>query len=887
MSLATQLTADAKRDVLESMQRTYPYYAWIGLTDNQGKVMVASGKLLEGADVSKRPWFGNALHKVHLTDVHEAVLLAKLLPNPTNEPKRFFDVAFPYVDQRGKTAGILGIHLSWQWAQEVEKSVFRPLAKRSKVDTLIVGKDSTVLLGPPDLVDKQIKLASFTNAQKNKNGFITEQWPDGKQYLVGYSKDVGYRSYPGFGWTVLVRQEADDAFRSVAELQNTILWGGLSAALAFALIGFWAARRITEPLRSIAHSASEIESGNGHAIRIAPGSYREIVALSGSLNSLLRKLAANSDSLREINATLEERVEKRTQELAQALRELKSSEHRERAIIDTALDAFVGMDSQGNIIDWNLQAEKIFGWPRAEVLGCSVASTIIPQGFRERHTEGMARFLQTGSSQIAGTRLQLSAIRRNGDEFPIEVTIGLVDTGTSRFFGAFIHDISDRTQIEETLAKERELLNAVLDTIDVGVAVCDREGTLSLFNRATKEFHGLPAQHLASDQWSEYCSLFHADGKTPLRTSELPLFRALSGETVQDDEMMVRARTGTVRSLLTFGRALIDAKGGKLGAVVVMKDITERKKAEQALRESQQRLATIADNMPATILYIDQDERYQFCNKTYETWFGRPAQAIYGKTIATVFHESGYAEEVYQDVKSSVREALSGERVVIEIQRVIHGQNRHLEATYIPHWNAQGEIAGFYAMIQDITERKNQELHHAHSAMHDALTGLPNRKALMERLDQALARGARHKKALAVMFLDLDKFKHINDTHGHATGDQVLIGFSERLKKCIRKTDTVSRLAGDEFVIIAEELMQGQADAMMIAQKIIAALDEPLPTGAGNIQARTSIGIAVHHEGITTSVELMNRADHAMYYAKQKKISVWCFSESDTLLQKT
>lgn len=727
-----QVPDDEKRRLLETLQIAYPYYAWIGLTDNQGKVLVASQKLLEGVDVSKRPWFGNAYKQIHLTDVHEAVLLAKLLPNPTGEPKRFFDVAFPYHDREGKIAGILGVHLSWQWASEVEKSVLRPLADRSRVETLIVSREGRVLLGPPALVEKTLSLPSLEAAAMEKSGFTVEEGENGRRYLVGYSQSQGYRTYPGMGWTVLVRQDLDVAYRPVVLLQREILIGGLLVAGLFSLLGWVASRRLARPLRSIAESAARIEAGDANAIETGTMSYRELNTLSGALNSLVRKLVTKEASLRELNLSLEKRVVERTRELEDALDVVRTSEKRTQAIIDTALDAFVGMDEHGYITDWNRQAENMFGWQRDEILGQPLATSIIPERFRQAHQDGLAHFLATGQAPVLGQRLQLFALRRNGEEFPIEMTIGLVRMNKGRFFGAFINDI------------------------------------------------------------------------------------------------------------------------------------TERRKVEHALAESRERLTTITDNMPALISYVDKDERYQFNNLIYETWYQRPRHAILGRTLREVL-----GEEEYGFIQPYVRAALKGERAVFERQRSVNGETLHVESTFIPHRDSDGYVLGFYVMVHDVTERKNQELHFRHFATHDALTGLPNRRACIDVLQQAMDRVGRYRKPLSVLFLDLNRFKQINDTHGHETGDKVLIAFAERLRNSVRKTDVVARLAGDEFVVIAEGLSNGQEDAVLIAKKIISSLDQPVISREPTIRAATSIGIALFASGALTPEALLSRADSAMYQAKR------------------
>ena len=620
------VSLDDKRRSIEQMQATYPSYAWIGVTDGAGKVLVSTGRLLEGADVSKRPWFNDALRDIYLHDVHEAVLLAKLLPNPSKEPKRFLDVAFPYHDAGGKVAGVLGAHLSWQWAGDVERSIFRPLAARSKVDTLIVAKDGLVLLGPAALVGSTISTASF-NAARQGGGYVTERWPDDTEYLVGFSKSAGHLAYPGLGWTVLVRQELDDAYRPLVSLQRTILGIGLFAALLFSLIGFMAARRITQPVSAIAAAASAIENGQASTIDLGGDNYREANMLARALNSLVAKLAENQASLRQLNASLEERVATRTAELARA----------------------------------------------------------------------------------------------------------------------------------------------------------------------------------------------------------------------------------------------------------------------------QQRLTTIADNMPAAILYIDRALRFRFVNQTYLNWHGLSAAQLKEKSMPDMFSGGGAGgAAALGDVAPFVERALAGERVVFEVVRNTNGVLRHMELTYVPDSGTQvgdgmdssdtgnsdsagggAPVPGFYAMIQDITDRKNLQLHFEHHALHDALTGLPNRKAFMERLEVAIARAGRNGTVLAVMFLDLNKFKQINDVYGHAAGDKVLVRFAGVLRHCVRKTDTVARLAGDEFVIMVEDLTGGEQDAVLVAEKIMAALAAPIAPGSGDIAVSSSIGIAALNKCGSSAEELLARADLAMYQSKQIGAGRW------------
>lgn len=850
-----------KRAVLESMQETYPYYAWIGLTDTSGKVLVATKGMLEGADVSMRPWYARAYRDEHLSDVHEAVLLAKLLPNKSDEPKRFFDIAFPYRNNAGDILGIFGTHLSWQWAKDVEDSVLRPLAKRKSVETLILSQKGLVLLGPLQLRDKELGVTSFSLSKRTHNGYVSEIWPDGKRYLVGYSQSQGFRNYPGLGWTVLVRQNLEEAYQPVYQLKRKILSGGLIVAAAVFSLLLVIAQRITRPLRAITRYANELRQNLAQTIPPMGSRLREVSILEISLNALLTELRSKEAVLRHTNATLEEQVQNRTDELRKSIEDIRVGERRVRAVIDTALDAFVGVDDKGLITDWNPRAEQIFGWTRAEALGRSVSDTIIPSRFQAAHQQGLNQFSKSGSSAVVGKRLQLVARRQNGEDFPVEMTIGLIDAGDEHFFGAFIQDISERKKIEDELARERELLDAVLDSIDVGVVACSQAGEITMFNRAARNLHGLPAEKIPVEQWAQHYDLYEADGRTPLATTEIPLYRALAGEVVKNAEMTVKPRDGRARFLFASGRALHARDGTSIGAVIAMKDVTDLKESERRLETSERLLRTIADNLPVLIAYIDNNERYQFANATYELWYGIAPVDMIGKTVEEVL-----GPEWYRKGRESLHANLAGKSVRFEAEVPGPAGTRHVEVVGIPD-TKNGVTHGVYVLTSDITAAKKHGEELNRLARVDALTGLPNRRSYQERLPEALQRCGRIGRGLALMFLDVDHFKQINDTFGHAGGDTVLQEFSRRLKSSVRATDMVSRLAGDEFTIVLEGL-NSVAEAELVAGKVVAAFGSPIQVGDVPYMVSTSIGIA-----FTTSISmdietLTHQADTALYKAK-------------------
>ncbi len=437
-----------RRAVLDQVQASYGYYGWIGMAGMDGKVQVAAKGLLEGLDVSKRPWFHNAQNGVYAGNVHDAVLLAKILPKQA-EPWRFVDIAFPYLDPGGKPLGVMGVHLSWQWARDVQKSVMAGVTARRKADALIVDDGGYVLLGPEDLIGKQISLPSLQAAHAGKEGgYKVEQWQDGRDYLVGYARGRGYGEFPGLGWTVLVRQDLDTAYAPVRRLREYGLAVGVILAAMFSIGGIAIARRITRPLGELTASARRIRHGETVPIAVGGASYEEVLALAATLNGLVADLVKRRGELEQLNATLEQRVEQRTRELEQALVTVRASEQRIATIIATAQDAFVGVDLQANICDWNSRASEMFGWSREEAIGLPVAEVLVPSRFAPSVDKAIDMFKLTGRSDFLERHFERLVVNRRGVEFPVEVTAGLAGRGASAFFSVFIRDISERKKIE-------------------------------------------------------------------------------------------------------------------------------------------------------------------------------------------------------------------------------------------------------------------------------------------------------------------------------------------------------------------------------------------------------------------------------------------------------
>jgi PAS domain S-box-containing protein len=446
--LRPEIPLERRRETLDQLQDSYGYYSWIGIAGLDGKVQVSAKALLEGADVSKRPWFKDALQGKYAGDVHEAVLLAKLLPQQA-EPWRFVDVAFTIPDDAGQPQGVLGVHLSWQWARDVERSVIAPIAARRQVEALIVDAKGTVLLGPPGWQGSKLDLASLKAAQAHKEGgYLVEKWADGQSWLVGYARGRGHADYPGLGWTVLVRQNLDDAYAPVRRLSEYGLAAGVLLAALCSLAGVFVARRITRPLDELAWSAQRIREGEPVTITPGRGGFEEVEDLSTTLNVLVTDLVHRRRELEHLNATLEERVDQRTLELEQALTTVRASQQRIVNIIETAQDAFISVDLDGRITDWNSAAQAMLGWSRQDAVGRMLFDVIIAERHRAIAWAALKSFRETGQLDLLGRRVERTLMRRDGVEITAEMTTGLVGTGEGVFFSVFLHDVSERKEVE-------------------------------------------------------------------------------------------------------------------------------------------------------------------------------------------------------------------------------------------------------------------------------------------------------------------------------------------------------------------------------------------------------------------------------------------------------
>ena len=429
----------AKRSVFEQLMQTYPDYAWIGLTNAQGQVVVSTNRILEGKDVSERSWFQEGKENITVQDVHEAELLANIVPYPgaEDEPLRFVDISAPVYSPDGDLIGVLGGHLYWEWVAKVRDLLVQPIEDYGQVGVLIVSSSGQVLLAPvseeQEVYSNLANLTSFKLAQQGKIGYRVETGTNGISYLVGYAPTKGYRNYPGLGWVVLVRQPTAIAFAEARTLQQSILEWGMVLGITSVLIAWWIAGRLSKPIVAIATAADRIRFGDERTKIPALSGADEVGMLSRSISDLVNTLHQQQQSLATLNAELERRVTQRTATLKrlneQLRREIKIRKQAEVALsqVNRELKRLTLVDSLTQVANRRCFEEYIHQeWRRLSRQSCPLSLVLCDIDFFKAYNDTYGHqagdeCLQKVASAIRSTIKRPADLvaRYGGEEFVI------------------------------------------------------------------------------------------------------------------------------------------------------------------------------------------------------------------------------------------------------------------------------------------------------------------------------------------------------------------------------------------------------------------------------------------------------------------------------------
>jgi len=429
-------------------------------------------------------------------------------------------------------------------------------------------------------------------------------------------------------------------------------------------------------------------------------------------------------------------------------------------------------------------------------------------------------------------------------------------------------DVAERRAAERALKESEALYRSLVETSNDLVWSIDAEGRWTYLNpEAVRRIYGCRPAALLGQAFHELSAL-------PLRERDVAVFgRVLAGEPVFRHETRHQRGDGSSVDLSFNAVPLRDARGAIVGATGTARDITEERRAAAALHESVEKLRLAVE--AAELVYWEWDQA------SGELHWGRDPSGRLGTQDGHTAPWSEYLQLVHAEDRerylADARAAWDSRGPYAAEYRVLgrDGQVAWISARGKVLAGVAGRAARMIGVSQDITARKRREDEERFLAYHDTLTGLPNRRLLDDRLRQALHLAQRRDARVAVLLVDLDEFKQVNDAHGHRAGDAVLREVAERLGACVRKADTLARQGGDEFVVVIPDLAQ-EADGRVVAEKILRALAAPLRAEGAQLRLGASIGISLYPADAGDGDALLRNADAAMYRAKRAGGNQYC-----------
>lgn len=304
-------------------------------------------------------------------------------------------------------------------------------------------------------------------------------------------------------------------------------------------------------------------------------------------------------------------------------------------------------------------------------------------------------------------------------------------------------------------------------------------------------------------------------------------------------------------------------------------EIIDLRKQLKTLAAERDVLAFTLDTIPEYVSYVDANLLYQVCNHKYEIETGRTCEEFVGKHVIEFIGENAFS-----NIQPYVERVLKGELVTYEDQIVYkHLGQQDVEVQYAPHFSKEGIVIGFSVYVNNITAQRRAEEYLRRQAQHDPLTDLPNRLLFNERLEQAVSRAKRTKKRVALLFIDLDGFKTVNDKFGHDVGDQVLLDVACCLKQNLRCNDTLARFGGDEFMLLIDDI-DTLDHVKILAEKLVTSISEISTPTPDILKIGASIGIALYPDHSSDIKELFTQSDEAMYKVKnQGKCGYFIYGE--------
>jgi len=525
-----------------------------------------------------------------------------------------------------------------------------------------------------------------------------------------------------------------------------------------------------------------------------------------------------------------------------------------RSLVESTSDFFYLVDTRGRYLFANGCYLRQHGLTFAELIGKSYA---------DFHSPEEARIFSEHLCQVTATRQSHqkehdSAATRETFLRTYSPAVDPDHPGRISAVTIVSKNITELKSLEGKLREAENLYRNLAESSYAGVYLV-QDGRFIYLNANAARYVGYTPDEMIGRLAND---IVHPEDRVRTRACAADMLR---GMRTAPYEFRVLAKDGSCRWIMETIQAI--QYRGKRAILANSMDVTELKEMEVSLQLSEERYRTIVENMTDGYYEVDLSGRFIFINDAFAATAGYRKEDVLGCNFQSFVDEEQAAQgrRIFGQVFTTGNPVKGFEWTIRNRQ----GWEMTLELSVILVRDAENRPCGFRGIVRDITERRRAEEQIRYYAYHDVLTGLPNRNLLYDRVGIALANAARKKQGLAVMLLDLDNFKHFNDTMGHAAGDQILRGVADRLRRLIRKGDTVARIGGDEFIMIMTDV-RFPGDAFNIAEKIIAIFSRPFLIDGQEVSLTVSAGVALYPRDGKDFDYLKKCADTAMYQAKEK-----------------
>jgi diguanylate cyclase (GGDEF)-like protein/PAS domain S-box-containing protein len=552
-------------------------------------------------------------------------------------------------------------------------------------------------------------------------------------------------------------------------------------------------------------------------------------------------------------------IGKDVHESREAAARLGDAEARFRSAFETSAIGITITNLDARYVRVNAAFARMVGRSIEELTGSPVAEVSHPDEWAADR-DLVARLIADPGGIVEREKRYVHA---DGGEVLVMLSVSAVAgaDGTAQYLIAQMVDITQQRAAERALAESERRFRTLAAASPAGIFSARLDGRIVYANERLREILAMDAAESGSLRWLDRVE---ADSREPLAQVAEAVAEG-GGPVAVDVRMEPGAGAGWVRINLAALPGGEEAEGGFVGTI---EDVTAEVEARDELAAREAEYRVLAEHSGDFLARHDLEGRYLYASPASETLLGYRPEDLLGRTpweIGVVHPDDSEAVGLLERAVAD-----GAHRTVTAAWRVVRpdGSERWVETAVRAVPDHRGDAHQVVAVTRDVSERKDAETRLAHQALHDSLTGLPNRTLFLDRLDHALRRADRSGGGVAVLFVDLDRFKLINDSFGHAAGDRLLCDVAARLRQALRPGDTIARFGGDEVTVLCEDV-DGEAGARTIARRIARLFDEPFLVEDGEAFLQASIGIAIAG-GAATPEDLIRDADAAMYRAKER-----------------